>query len=226
MATKGQLEILWAEENPGNGDPHLMAAIALAESAGKEKALNSIGACGFWQIHPYENGCLNGRTNARMAGEKLRSQGLGAWETYTNGAYKQYYTGTVGRENTGLSLEDVAPGLGGPVEKLLGEGKLTSPEETLGELGKNPLGASPLAGGTSGVLGGLGEIDKVLELLTSTKGWIRIGKVLVGLFLLLMGVAGMANVNVNPALPAGSSAPVGIPKPHRADLIPIAAAVA
>lgn len=202
--SKGQLEALWAATNPGNGDPHLMAAIALAESSGNPSSLNSIGACGLWQIHPYEAGCLNPTTNARMAGGKLKSQGLTAWETYTNGAYKQYYTGVT--KDAGFSLEDIAPGLGGPVERLLGEGKLTSPEESLHGLESNPLGANPQVGGTSGVLGGLGEIDKVLSLLTSTKGWIRIGKVLVGLFLLLMGVTGMANVNTPPVVKTARNA--------------------
>jgi Transglycosylase SLT domain len=206
--SKAQLEALWAATNPGNGDPHLMAAIALAESSGNPSSLNSIGACGLWQIHPYEAGCLSPTTNARMAGGKLKSQGLTAWETYTNGAYKQYYTGVSSGgtiRDAGL-LEDIAPGLGGPVEKFLGEGKTTSPGETFGELGENPLGASPLTGGTSGVLGGLGEIDKVLSLLTSTKGWVRIGKVLVGIFLLLAGVMGMANIDSSPVVKAGKKA--------------------
>src|SRR5271170_4820603 len=91
---KSELEVLWLTENPGNGDPHLMAAIALAESAGETTVVNSIGACGLWQIHPSQPGCTNPITNARQAGVKLRTQGLAAWETYTNGSYKQFYTGT------------------------------------------------------------------------------------------------------------------------------------
>lgn len=202
--SKSQLELIWESANPGEGNPHLMAAIALAESSGSASSVNSIGACGLWQIHPYEAGCTSPITNARMAGEKLKSQGLGAWETYTNGAYKQYYTGVA---------EDVSSE--GPIVKLREEGKL-EPSNPVEQNPADPLGSNFLGLGS----GGLG---KIVGLLDSERGWIRIGKVLVGLFLLLSGVLGMANTNVNPRLPAGSPAPVTFPKPHPADLIPLAA---
>lgn len=192
--SKGQLEALWAATNPGNGDPHLMAAIALAESSGNPSSLNSIGACGLWQIHPYEAGCLSPTTNARMAGGKLKSQGLGAWETYTNGAYKQYYTGVT--ENASIlskgaeALDPFGSGLeAGKLGTEAGEalsGNKTDLPSIFGSLGKLP-----------------GELTKIVELLLSPKGWIRIGKVLVGLFLLLSGVMGMANVNAPPVVQTG-----------------------
>lgn len=195
--SKAQLEVLWEAVNPGKGDPHLMAAIALAESAGDPGSTNSIGACGLWQIHPYEAGCLNATTNAKMAGQKLASQGLGAWETYTNGAYKQFYTGPTAK---GASL--LVPGAPGgtgplgpaelPLETLLEGGTLGVPSigGTLGEGVNKALG---------GVLGAIpGDFNKIYELLFTPKGWVRIGKVLVGLFLLLMGVTGMANISPPP----------------------------
>lgn len=85
-----QLEQLWINAGGPRGRAPLMAAIAMAESHGCTSALNSIRACGLWQIHPYQNGCLDGPTNARMAVAKYNSQGLGAWQSYTNGAYKQF----------------------------------------------------------------------------------------------------------------------------------------
>lgn len=86
----GQLEQLWINAGGPRSRAALMAAIAMAESHGCSSALNSIRACGLWQIHPYQNGCLDGPTNARMAVAKYQSQGLGAWQSYTNGAYKQF----------------------------------------------------------------------------------------------------------------------------------------
>jgi hypothetical protein len=132
-----------------------------------------------------------------MAGGKLKSQGLTAWETYTNGAYKQYYTGIT--ENASLlskGAEALDPfGLGLEAGKLgteAGEGlsgNKTGLPSIFGSLGKLP-----------------GELTKIVELLLSPKGWIRIGKVLVGLFLLLAGVMGMANVNAPPVVQTGKKA--------------------
>jgi hypothetical protein len=53
------------------------------------------GATGLWQILGQEvPGTLTDPlTNARNAVWKFRHQGLGAWEAYTNGAYKGYLTG-------------------------------------------------------------------------------------------------------------------------------------
>jgi hypothetical protein len=61
----------------------------------------------------------------------------------------------------------------------------------VGELG------GEVASKAAGALG-LGGLAKVIELLTSKDGWVRIGKVLVGIFLLLEGVLGMANISTVP----------------------------
>jgi hypothetical protein len=193
--TKTELEALWLAVNPGNGNPHTMAAIALAESSGEETIVNSVGACGLWQIHPYESGCIGARANARMAGEKLRSQGLGAWETYTNGSYKAHLTG--GSENLGSTedasfLEKLGLHLAGPFGEALenektGEQLLEGKEKTI----------PGLSGSLSSDLG-LGGLTKIIELLSTKDGWIRIGKVLVGLLLLLVGLFGMANLTPPP----------------------------
>jgi hypothetical protein len=70
-----------------------MAAIAMAESSGDAGVVNSIGACGLWQIHPYQAGCQSAQANAKMAVGKYRSQGLTAWEAYTNGNYRKFLRG-------------------------------------------------------------------------------------------------------------------------------------
>ena len=189
---KVSLEFLWASANPGLGNPTLMAAIALAESAGDDKAENSIGACGLWQIHPYEEGCLNPYINAKKAGRKLREQGLTAWETYTNGSYKQFLGGSSppvrGNIDPGgrfhkAGLEQFLPPPFGPL--IPG---LPSPKELLEGHIPNPLG--PIKNAFSA-----GEkFFKILAFFFTKDSWIRIGKVLLGLFLLIVGVLGMANI--------------------------------
>jgi Transglycosylase SLT domain len=76
----------------------LMAAIAEAESGGNPRAHNASGASGLWQILglPFPGNVYDPLTNAKMALAKFRSQGLGAWTTYTSGAYKQFLGGAGG----------------------------------------------------------------------------------------------------------------------------------
>jgi hypothetical protein len=92
--TYAQLEGLWIAAGGSKALAPTMAAIAEAESGGCSSALNSIQACGLWQIHPYQAGCLDAATNAKMAVGKYQSQGLTAWATYTSGAYKAYVNGS------------------------------------------------------------------------------------------------------------------------------------
>ena len=82
----------------------LMAAIAEAESGGNPDATNPTDnggtqtSWGLWQISlgnhqaPASN-WADPAENAKLAIGKLQSQGLGAWGTYTSGAYKAYMSG-------------------------------------------------------------------------------------------------------------------------------------
>jgi len=93
------LENLWIAAGGPPGVAHLMAAIAMAESGGNSRAYNPSGASGLWQILgvPFPGNPFDPFTNARMAVAKYESQGLGAWVTYTSGAYRAYYAkGTSG----------------------------------------------------------------------------------------------------------------------------------
>src|SRR5205814_53533 len=90
------LEHLWVNAGGPPGLAHLMAAIAMAESGGRSNAYNKSGASGLWQIlgavDPRDQPFLfNPVVNAHEAVLKWRSQGLGAWEAYTNGAYRAFY---------------------------------------------------------------------------------------------------------------------------------------
>lgn len=86
---------LWKQAGGPSSKAQLMAAIALAESGGSPTAHNPSGATGLWQIlgNPFPGNARNPLTNAKMAVSKYKSQGLGAWEAYTNGSYRKYYGG-------------------------------------------------------------------------------------------------------------------------------------
>jgi hypothetical protein len=95
-----------------------MAAIAMAESGGRSDAYNSSGASGIWQIlgavNPADQGDLfNPIVNAREAVLKYKTQGLNAWVTYTSGAYKQYFNGSVPPSANAGGTGGAAPPSGG-----------------------------------------------------------------------------------------------------------------
>lgn len=107
--TYGQLESIWLSAAGGTKYAtkqwaQLMAAIALAESAGDPNAQNRTDnggtqtSWGLWQIslgnHNPPNPNWNDPVeNAKLAIGKLNTQGLTAWGTYDSGAYKQYLSG-------------------------------------------------------------------------------------------------------------------------------------
>lgn len=98
--TYAQLEGLWIDAGGAKALAPLMAAIATAESGGNSLAKNPSGATGVWQIlgavDPSDQSQLtNPQINAKEAVLKYKSQGLGAWTTYTSGAYKKYLKGKV-----------------------------------------------------------------------------------------------------------------------------------
>src|SRR5205085_11630367 len=160
--TKKELEELWIAVNGNYGNPHLMAAIALAESSGNSQEVNSIGACGLWQIHPYQNGCLDPITNAKQARQKLKEQGLKAWTTYTEGQYKKFLTGPTTKN---ASLESFLEGEG--LAKEFGELPPNIPEvqKQLEKKAGNPL--SPIEDLGNAFKG----FVEVMKFLTSAEGW-------------------------------------------------------
>ena len=94
-----QLEQLWINAGGSKTLAPVMAAIAEAESSGNPDAYNPSGATGLWQIlgavNPADQPNLTDpAVNAHEAVLKYRSQGLGAWVTYTDGSYKQYLSGS------------------------------------------------------------------------------------------------------------------------------------
>lgn len=102
-----QLEGLWINAGGSTSLAPLMAAIALAESSGNSSAYNPVEcssgshAEGLWQIcMPLNSQYVPGgnandpASNAAAAVAIYKAQGLGAWATYTSGAYKQFMQGS------------------------------------------------------------------------------------------------------------------------------------
>lgn len=135
--TYGQLETLWTNAGGSKALAPLMAAIALAESGGNPGALNLTDnggtqtSVGLWQVsngtHSYPAAWATPAGNAAEAVAKYQSQGLGAWGTYTSGAYQQYYQGSTaasalpqGGGGTQQATLTSAPGWLVPVEAASG----------------------------------------------------------------------------------------------------------
>jgi hypothetical protein len=166
--------------------PGIMAAIALAESSGNTDAENYC-CVGLWQInvlaHPqYTRAEMRDPIkNLQAACSIYSSQGLGAWESYTNGSYKKY----LGQVEHGLKE---------------GEGQAEPLTEPFG--GAHSKGALEGAvGAAKSALGWTGELAKLLEFVTSSSGWIRIAKVTGGTVLLLLAVSQLSKIGPGPELP-------------------------
>lgn len=110
-----ELEGYWIAAGGNKALAPLMAAIALAESSGNPDAENpndnggTQTSWGLWQIslgnHSEPSPSWNDPlTNAKLAVGKYNSQGLGAWGTYSSGAYKQFMqNGVVPQNSSGIT---------------------------------------------------------------------------------------------------------------------------
>jgi hypothetical protein len=125
--TYAQLEGLWIKAGGSKGLAPLMAAIAEAESGGDSTAENDKDndgtqtSWGLWQIsdgthnQPVPN-ILSPSVNAQQAVAKYKTEGLGAWGTYTTGAYKAYM---------GSSTPDLnVPGAAGTIQAATDTAKI------------------------------------------------------------------------------------------------------
>jgi hypothetical protein len=216
-----QLESIWTQAASGTqyATPawaSLMAAIGLAESSGNASATNpndnngTQTSYGIWQISngthaaPSSN-WANPTANAQLAIQKLQSQGLGAWGTYTSGAYAGNLPtgstlppgvtgaagtggaagGATGAQTTGLSGNPIT-WLTAPVKGLEWAGNWV----TGGALGSITTEAQGLAGITQGLGGLVSTMSKVGQLwltLFRPQFWLRVGAFFVGLITLFWG---------------------------------------
>lgn len=136
----GAIEGVWERAGGPKNVAALMAAIAEAESSGIPTNIQqgqpyATTGWGLWQITPgnsvpqfgVNQALLNPLNNARAALAKYRSQGLGAWTTYTSGAYRQFLHGNIPANLSG-AYGAAIPTLGAP--HLAGE---PGPLESLGQ---------------------------------------------------------------------------------------------
>lgn len=94
---KAAIKGLWRRAGGSPNMANLMSAIALAESGGRPRVVNSIGATGLWQVMQSVWGKVfpnldfrKPLDNAKAAVSILKRQGLGAWEAYTKGMHTKY----------------------------------------------------------------------------------------------------------------------------------------
>lgn len=183
--TYSQLETLWLDTAKGtkyatDAWAELMAAIAMAESSGNSDAYNPSGASGLWQIlgavNPSDQGSLdNPQVNAHEALLKLQTQGLGAWQTYTEGTYKQFLKGTSPSSlpSTGTGSQDTS--------------------ESLTSL-------SGITGSISTISNAFGDLDTILRDIISPAFWLRIASFIAGAFLLMAGIWCLMHASDNSSL--------------------------
>jgi hypothetical protein len=177
----------------------LMAAISLAESKGESEVVGHYPDAtpeGLWQINgkPFAGNALDPVTNAEMAAEKLKSQGLGAWETYTNGDYKTYYTAknvkeaaTKAKLDQASFLEDATP------EGLTELGLEVGEGIAKGTIIKEAEGTVKEAEGTvKETVKSAADVGEFLEALTEPETWIRVAETLGGLLLLYIAIRQMS----------------------------------
>lgn len=117
--SKSQLAQLWIMAGGPSSLANVAAAIALAESGGAD-VVNSIGATGYWQIHPGGPQYLPPLANAQAAVAKWRGAPGGGdnfspWVTYVQGTYKKY----LGSGGIGSLISGAAGAIGSGVSSLL-----------------------------------------------------------------------------------------------------------
>ena len=237
---------LWTQAGGPRNVAPIMAAIAMAESGGRTGATNqnSNGTIdyGLWQINSshtqFDPAKLTSDPayNARAAVAVYRSQGLGAWTTYTSGAYKSFMGGgsksapTFGRtrpggaqDNPGQGLEDMFsqyyasfdPGSSGDPSGTTQDvsfhiGPLKVPFNIPGVL--NPLDWFKAA---SGAVNTAEDFFKLLGWIFNPRNILRFVEFMVGIVTMILGVVTMFQIYRGGTTPFGrageavSMTPVG-----------------
>ena len=180
LASYAQLEAAWVNAGGPRAEAPLMAAIAIAESHppgdtshANTDAINpndnngTQSSFGAWQIsngtHIPPAGNWNSLdVNARLAVQKFNSQGLGAWGTFTSGAWRQFFHGNV--------LTAAQGGGGGWGNIIQGIGA------ALGGQGSGVVGGDIASSGLPGLFSAFGAIGHVFTDLGNPLWWERVGK--------------------------------------------------
>lgn len=168
-----QLEGLWIQAGGPRDQAATAAAIAEAESGGNSDARNPSGASGLWQILgvPFPGNPFDPATNAKMAVAKWKSQGLGAWVTYTDGAYKAYLSNST-------TPDPSVPGSPSATATLLSASQTADCAIGTGNL--NPV--------PSWVPGLGGSISVCLVTKSNVRSWLAVGNMIGGAIIAGVGL--------------------------------------
>jgi Lysozyme like domain/Peptidase family M23 len=210
-----ELQQLWVRAGGPKAIAPIMAAIALAESGGNPGAhalTRQEDSRGLWQVnvraHPrFSHANLyDPAVNAQAAVAVYRSQGLGAWSTYSSGAYASYLEGTAGPSFDGRTRP------GGPDD---GEAQLADWYNYLDPPGFPGSGYNKWFNDAGNALDrdikhalGLDKVEDFLKLLVwlaDPRTWLRAIEFLTGMGLIVLGlVAILLNFLSKEELPPGT----------------------
>lgn len=195
-------QIAMYAQSAGMPNPVVMAAIAMAESSGNTTAHNPLGlddSYGLWQINmrgsmgpsrraqfgiTSNSQLYDPAVNARAAAKILASQGLGAWSTYTSGAYKKYLPKSSGGTVQANYWSDLGDDLWNGFKDGFDFGP--GPEDWFDGGTENDPGVEDIPGvdGITDVAKGIGTMAeatvKTAQWLGNSKNWIRIAYVIGG----------------------------------------------
>jgi hypothetical protein len=217
----GQLESLWTNAGGPKSLAPLMAAIAMAESGGRSDALNLTDnggrqtSVGLWQVssgtHSYPSSWTTPQGNAAEAVAKYKSQGLGAWGTYTSGAYLQFLKGNVpasavpqggsgggsGTQQGQTTAAGSTPGWLIPIEATSGPiGWIAAAGTEIGGLLTGGVGTAQSFEGlwksADTFVKEIGAVLKGIEWLFVPTHWVRIGAFLFGVGFGIPGISHLA----------------------------------
>jgi hypothetical protein len=199
-----QLEELWVKNGGPPSVESIAAAIALAESGGRNDNNNyndSNGqggtqtSWGLWQIsngtHSMPVPNINDpNVNAQQAVAKYRASGWQPWGTYTSGAYRQFLQGNVppatgAIPGSGSSGATGAVTTGSPVGGIVGGALSAALPGGLGTIFSGILGAGGAPQTDIGsIASDLFTFLKMAAWLYNPANWVRIGSFVLGVFLL------------------------------------------
>lgn len=195
--------LLWITQggNPAKADE--ASAVVMAESGGDTTIYNGVCCTGGYQFHwnTLDKKCAENPVCATRAAIKNSNNGRdwGKWEAHTNGNYTQYLGGSgLGKRRTSKrkAKAELASFGGDFLEGF--QDSMPGPLGPLGDLGSEGLGLLGKAGEAvdipvvSDLTQSLARISAFFvglgELMLTPQGWLRLGKVIGGLFLLLWGL--------------------------------------
>lgn len=197
--TQGQIAMYAAAA--GAPDPQLAAAVAMAESSGVTTRHNPVppdDSYGLWQINmigsegPERRRALGITSNSQLYDPATNARAMmlvsnggtnwHPWTTYTNGEYRQY----LGKSTAAAAAGAQQAGVWGDI----GNGVVSGIDPLGGLFGIDPL--QNLLDGGSSAASALDWVGKAVSWVSKASNWVRVGYVIGGAALVVVGVAMVA----------------------------------